>query len=356
MHLAPLRPQHLGMLRTQQREPLLVSHKIQPSCRIDLTLLGTNVQTFTGAIGGAAPPITQTAGDRPFTVNGNTFVNIGAAVQRSCDVQNNACFNAVNSGQLSGGTAQCSEQQQACNAAAGNAKRDNVPSIFQRQNAFGSCSDPSILFADGLEGRDTAAFIPANLGDFNHGSAQKIGIIAQFICSQLESSCQASADAVAACNAGEQAASAATGQAAADAFNAAIGGGSVAAAAPAQAANNNGNANAGANANANANADANANAGTNADANANTGAAAATGTNIQAFSGNLGGAAPPVVQGTGTKPFSVNGSTFVNQGAALQRSCSVQHNACADAANSGAISGGVQQCEDQEKACNAANA
>lgn len=204
------------------------------------------------------------------------------------------------------------------------------------------------MFADGLEGRDTAAFIPANLDDFNHGSAQKIGIIAQFICSQLESSCKAGADAVAACNAGEQAAAAETGQAAADAFNAAVGGGTVAAAAPAQASNDN----------VNANVNADANAGDNADANADssTDAAAATGTNIQAFSGNLGGAAPAVIQGAGTKPFSVNGSTFVNQAGALQRSCSVQHNACADAANSGAIDGGVQQCEDQEKACNAANA
>lgn len=332
MQLGPLRLQQLG---TQQRELLLVSDKIQPAYRIDLTLPGTNIQTFTGSLGGAAPAITKSAGDRPFTVNGNTFVNIGAAFQRSCDIQNNACFNAVNSGALSGGTAQCQQQQQACNAA-GNAKRDNIPSLFQRQSAFGSCADPTILFADGLEGRDTAAFIPANLGDFNHGSAQKIGIIAQFICSQLESSCKAGADAVAACNAGEQAAAALTGQAAADAFNAAVTGGSVVAAAPAQAATDNANA--------------------NADASASTDATAATGTNIQAFTGNLGGAAPPVIQGTGTKPFSVNGSTFVNQGGALQRSCSVQHNACADAANSGAISGGVQQCEDQEKACNAANA
>ncbi|KFY23539.1 hypothetical protein V493_05791 [Pseudogymnoascus sp. VKM F-4281 (FW-2241)] len=186
---------------------------------------GTNVQTFTGALGGAAPPITESAGDRPFAVNGNTFGNIGAALQRSCDIQNNACFNAVNSGALAGGTAQCQEQLQACKSS-GNAKRDNIPTIFQRQN----------------------------------------------------------------------------------------------------------------------------------DANANADAAAATGTNIQAFAGNLGGAAPAVVQGSGDKPFSVNGSTFVNQGGALQRSCSVQHNACANAANSGEISGGVQQCEDQEKACNAANA
>jgi hypothetical protein len=75
---------------------------------------GTNVQTFTGTLGGAAAPIQKIAGNRPFQVNGNTFVNVGAALQRSCDIQNNSCFNAVNSGQLTGGTAQCSQQQTAC--------------------------------------------------------------------------------------------------------------------------------------------------------------------------------------------------------------------------------------------------
>jgi hypothetical protein len=42
----------------------------------------------------------------------------------------------------------------------------------------------------------------------------------------------------------------------------------------------------------------------------------------------------------------------VNAAAALQRSCSVQHNACSDAANSGALAGGQQQCETQEDECN----
>lgn len=121
--------QQLETRPTQQRELLLVSHRPQFSYMIDLTLLGTNVQTFTGALGGAAPAITESTGDRPFTVNGNTFTNIGAAVQRSCDIQNNACFNAANSGALSGGTAQCQQQQQAC-VAAGNAKRDSISSRF----------------------------------------------------------------------------------------------------------------------------------------------------------------------------------------------------------------------------------
>lgn len=54
------------------------------------------------------------------------------------------------------------------------------------------------------------------------------------------------------------------------------------------------------------------------------------------------------------RPFAVDGSTFINSGAALQRSCSVQHNACADAANSGTLAGGESQCETQINECNAA--
>ncbi|EXJ56718.1 hypothetical protein A1O7_07062 [Cladophialophora yegresii CBS 114405] len=81
--------------------------------------------------------------------------------------------------------------------------------------------------------------------------------------------------------------------------------------------------------------------------------AAGSGVNIQSFTGTLGGSPPPVVSGTGDRPFTVKGDTFVNAAAALQRSCSVQHNACSDAANSGALAGGQQQCETQEDECNA---
>jgi len=57
--------------------------------------------------------------DRPFSVNGNTFVNKAAAVQRACDIQNNACSDAVNGGKGNGATlAQCVSQQTACIAAA----------------------------------------------------------------------------------------------------------------------------------------------------------------------------------------------------------------------------------------------
>lgn len=48
-----------------------------------------NLQTFTGALGGiAATPVTDSGNaDRPFQVKGDTFVGIGAALQRSCDQQ-----------------------------------------------------------------------------------------------------------------------------------------------------------------------------------------------------------------------------------------------------------------------------
>jgi hypothetical protein len=85
---------------------------------------------------------------------------------------------------------------------------------------------------------------------------------------------------------------------------------------------------------------------------ATTTAAAVSGTNVQTFTGTLGGPAPPVIFTAGAaRPFAVDGTTDVNKPAALQRSCDVQHNACADAANSGALAGGEAQCETQHAAC-----
>ncbi|KAI9053136.1 hypothetical protein LZ554_003402 [Drepanopeziza brunnea f. sp. 'monogermtubi'] len=46
-----------------------------------------NVQSFTGSLGGAAPAVIQSSGDRAFSVNGSTFVNSGAALQRPCAIQ-----------------------------------------------------------------------------------------------------------------------------------------------------------------------------------------------------------------------------------------------------------------------------
>ncbi|KAL8382064.1 hypothetical protein RB595_006041 [Gaeumannomyces hyphopodioides] len=74
-----------------------------------------NIQAFTGSLGGAPPAVTFDSGaQRPFTVNGNSFTTAQAALTRSCDIQNNQCFNAANGGQLTGGTQQCQQQQQEC--------------------------------------------------------------------------------------------------------------------------------------------------------------------------------------------------------------------------------------------------
>ncbi|PVH73907.1 hypothetical protein DL98DRAFT_519621 [Cadophora sp. DSE1049] len=180
---------------------------------------GSNVQTFSGALGGAAPAVIESSGDRPFSVNGATFVNIGAALQRSCAIQNNACANAANSGALDGGVGQCGDQEKECNAAAQAAAKKS-----KRQSLdFGACSNPAVQFAVGLDGRKEASFQAVNNADFNHGSALNIKVISDFICQQLDSKCKADQAALDACASAQAAAAAATGQASADAFNAALG-------------------------------------------------------------------------------------------------------------------------------------
>lgn len=192
-----------------------------------------NVQNFTGDLGGAAPPVEFTAGaDRPFAVDGATFLNQAAALQRSCSVQHNACADAANSGQIQGGVAQCDTQEAACNAAAADKRRKRGAVVRTSSRArraaldTGSCGSPAIEFADGLDGRDQASFEPVNQQDFNHGSALNIAVISDFICQQLSSKCDAPAATVSACEAASAAAQAAAdgkSQASADAFNQALG-------------------------------------------------------------------------------------------------------------------------------------
>ena len=179
----------------------------------------TNVQKFTGTLGGPAPPVVSSTGARPFSVNGNTFVNLAAAVQRSCDVQHNLCANAANSGSLAGGVGQCETQQRECVEA-----NSAASTKAKRAGAFGSCGSPAIVFEAGLDGRNTEAFIAEDRASFDHGSALNIGVIAGFICQRLDSSCKAGADVVASCTSASAAAVATTqNQAAADVFNGILG-------------------------------------------------------------------------------------------------------------------------------------
>ncbi|KAK0201892.1 hypothetical protein DFS33DRAFT_1350792 [Desarmillaria ectypa] len=79
---------------------------------------GSNLQTFTGALGGAAAPAV-TAGGRGFVVEGSDdFLNVGAALGRSCDIQHNACANVANSGGAGFSVSDCDAQTTKCKAAA----------------------------------------------------------------------------------------------------------------------------------------------------------------------------------------------------------------------------------------------
>jgi len=80
-----------------------------------------NLQKFTGALGGSAAPPVE-AGGRGFVVTGesDSFLNIAAAIGRSCDVQHNACADIANSaaGRASGlSVGQCDTQDTQCRAA-----------------------------------------------------------------------------------------------------------------------------------------------------------------------------------------------------------------------------------------------
>ncbi|KAI1266085.1 hypothetical protein F5Y18DRAFT_36624 [Xylariaceae sp. FL1019] len=96
----------------------------------------SNVNVFTGTLGAAPVPVTSdAASDRPFTVNGDTFVNAGAALQRACAVQNNACANAANSGEIDASVGDCNAQEQDCNSANSGVAKRGVAGLRARQNA-----------------------------------------------------------------------------------------------------------------------------------------------------------------------------------------------------------------------------
>ncbi|KAI5829242.1 hypothetical protein K523DRAFT_41861 [Schizophyllum commune Tattone D] len=113
--------------------------------------------------------------------------------------------------------------------------------------------------------------------------------------------------------------------------------------------NNSGNANSSA---ASATSSAASSASSSSSSSGSSSSSASTSGNLQTFTGDLGGAAPAVT--TGGRGFQVEGNDdFLNAAAALGRSCDVQHNKCANAANSG---GGfsVGDCDQQNTECRAA--
>ncbi|KDQ62386.1 hypothetical protein JAAARDRAFT_30290 [Jaapia argillacea MUCL 33604] len=229
--------------------------------------------------------------------------------------------------------------------------------------SFGKCTVPQIEFGVGFDGRKETSFQPVDKTSYNHGSAQNIQIITQFICDQVQTGCGGDATAEATCLKAQTAALAVTAKTGgqADAFNAVFGiTTDFAAIAPVsdqgvtQAVVAAGSTPAAAAATSTAAATTAAVAATTtaAAASSTTTSTATSGQNLQTFTGALGGVSAPPVTASGSG-FAVQGnSNFVNLAAALGRSCDVQHNQCADKANSG---GGfsVGQCDTQDTQCRA---
>jgi hypothetical protein len=90
---------------------------------------------------------------------------------------------------------------------------------------FGSCTDPTVEFGPGFEGRKLSenSFKPVNKNEFNQASALNGQIVLNAICNILNDKCQAPADTVAACKAAITAVANVAGGAKADQFNAALG-------------------------------------------------------------------------------------------------------------------------------------
>lgn len=88
---------------------------------------------------------------------------------------------------------------------------------------FGSCTNPGIVFGAGFDGRKENSFEPADKTEFTHGSALNIVVITGFICDRIRDTCKAPTATQDACTAAQAATVGLTGQAAADAWNAALG-------------------------------------------------------------------------------------------------------------------------------------
>ncbi|KAH7316488.1 hypothetical protein B0I35DRAFT_409681 [Stachybotrys elegans] len=80
---------------------------------------GTNLQPFTGALGGVTASAITNSGntDRPFEVDGDTFPDFPTAANRACDNQKNACAELANNGGGNFEVGQCDEQSNQCKAA-----------------------------------------------------------------------------------------------------------------------------------------------------------------------------------------------------------------------------------------------
>ncbi|KAI0359976.1 hypothetical protein OH77DRAFT_1493446 [Trametes cingulata] len=328
------------------------------SCKADQTAKDTCQKARA-----AADTVTAKTGGQADAFNAVFGIQTNFAAVASVDDQGNIVA-GTGSSDASSSNSGSADAGSSDNASSGSAAAGSI-------GDFGKCSVPQIEFGVGFDNRKETSFQPVDKTSFNHGSAQNIDIITQFICDTLTNSCGADATAKATCASAKAAADTKTAKtgAQADAFNAVFGittnfanvaavddqgrvvagtGSSDAAATSAAAA-----------ATSSAAAAAAAATSTSAAAPAATSAAAAAPSgNLQKFTGALGGVTAPAVTTNADGSFQVEGnSSFKDLNSALTRSCDVQHNQCANAANASGNKGDltVSACGDQQTQCNAAH-
>jgi len=277
---------------------------------------------------------------------------------------------------------------------------------------FGSCSVPQIEFGAGFDGRNETSFRPVDQVSYNHTSADNITVITDFICGALVDTCGADPAAQATCAKAQAAAAAETPQEGidADAFNVVFGfqtnfknvealsdtgdpiaGSTSSSAAPSSSiavetpasATHSTSSTAASNATVASTpvSTSSQNAATHGasashappttlvtiaattaeptePAPTSAAAGSANSNNLQFFTGALGGISAPPVVASGSQ-FQVEGNSLIkNKADALSRSCDVQQNDCADAANASGNKGSltVAACHTQQDDCNAAAA
>ncbi|KAG6906955.1 hypothetical protein DXG01_011215 [Tephrocybe rancida] len=118
--VAPAATATSGGVASVSAPELLLTRCIASAATVTAAPTSGNLQKFTGALGGEAAPAVSVGG-RGFVVSGSDdFLNVAAALGRSCDVQHNKCANVANSaaGRSSGlSVGQCDLQNNDCHAA-----------------------------------------------------------------------------------------------------------------------------------------------------------------------------------------------------------------------------------------------
>ncbi|EPQ51272.1 hypothetical protein GLOTRDRAFT_81429 [Gloeophyllum trabeum ATCC 11539] len=148
-----------------------------------------------------------------------------ATTGTDCVVTVTATVTATATGETSSAAATDSASSSASATAAASGSAASSTASAGAIGDFGKCTVPQIEFGVGFDNRKETSFQPVDKTSYNHGSAQGIQIITDFICDTLTNSCGADQTAKDTCRQAETAALAAPAKtgAQADAFNAVFG-------------------------------------------------------------------------------------------------------------------------------------